>query len=42
MNDAGAIKRRLCKYLLPVLLASIIFNLPKFFEATYATSVRKV
>ena len=33
MNDAGAIKRRLCKYLLPVLAASILFNLPKFFEA---------
>jgi hypothetical protein len=42
MNDAGAIKRRLFKYLLPVLLASILFNFPKFFEATFVRVNRMV
>jgi hypothetical protein len=42
MNDAGAIKRRLFKYLLPVLAASILFNLPKFFEATFVKATRVV
>lgn len=35
MNDADAIRRRLVKYLLPVVIASVLFNVPKFFEATF-------
>ena len=42
MNDAGAIKRRLCKYLLPVLAASILFNVPKFLEGTFFSVTRMV
>ena len=42
VNDSAAINRRLVKYLLPVLVASIIFNLPKFFEATYHFVTTKV
>ena len=32
MNDPRAIRRRLLSYLLPVVVASVLFNLPKFFE----------
>ena len=35
LNDSDAIKKRLAKYLLPVIIASILFNVPKFLEATY-------
>ena len=34
MNDADAIKTRLAKYLLPVVVSAVIFNIPKFFEST--------
>ena len=33
MNDENAIRRRLLKYLLPVVIASIVFNIPKFLES---------
>ena len=33
MNDENAIRTRLLKYLLPVVIASIAFNIPKFFES---------
>ena len=33
MNDANAIRGRLLKYLLPVVIASIAFNIPKFLES---------
>ena len=33
MNDENAIRRRLLKYLLPVVFASVVFNIPKFFES---------
>jgi len=33
MNDADAIKTRLAKYLLPVVVSAAIFNIPKFFES---------
>ncbi len=32
MNDPREIRKRLLKYFVPVLLISIGFNLPKFFE----------
>ena len=34
-NDAKAIRRRLAKYLLPVIFSSVLFNIPKFFEGSY-------
>ena len=34
-NDAHVLKRRLCKYLVPVTVISILFNVTKFFEITY-------
>ena len=34
-NDGSALKRRMLKYLLPVSLLSLLFNVTKFFEATY-------
>ena len=34
MNDPAGIRKRLFKYLFPVIMASVIFNLPKFFETT--------
>eukprot|EP00093_Oithona_nana_P006238 06238.XXX_21480_19025_1 [CDS] Oithona nana genome sequencing. len=34
-NDASAIRRRLAKYLLPVIFSSVLFNIPKFFEGSY-------
>ena len=34
MNDSDAIRRRLLKYLLPVIVISVLFNVPKFFEST--------
>lgn len=42
MNDSGAIRKRLVNYLLPVVIASIIFNIPKLFEATFYYEIRKV
>ena len=33
MNDSNAIRKRLVKYVGPVLVLAILFNLPKFFEA---------
>ena len=33
MNDASASRRTFLKYILPVLTASILFNIPKFLEA---------
>ena len=35
LNDSNAMKKRVAKYLLPVIFGSILFNIPKFFEATY-------
>ena len=35
MNDSDAIRNRLITYLLPVIVSSIIFNIPKFFESKY-------
>ena len=32
MNDSRALKRRVFKYLVPVTLISIVFNITKFFE----------
>lgn len=37
-NDGKALKERMLKYLLPVTVLSVIFNLTKFFEATYESS----
>ena len=34
-NDAQAIRRRLAKYLLPVIFSAVLFNIPKFFEGSY-------
>ena len=34
-NDANALKRRILKYLVPVTVISILFNVTKFFEITY-------
>ena len=39
MNSPEACRKRLMKYLLPVLFMSIIFNIPKFFEASFEKSV---
>ena len=33
MNNINGIKKRVLKYLLPVFIFSILFNIPKFFEA---------
>ena len=35
MNDSNALRQRMLKYLLPVFLLTILFNVTKFFEATY-------
>ena len=35
MNDAHATMVRFMKYLLPVIALSILFNIPKFFEAEF-------
>ena len=35
MNDAYAVPRRLLKYLLPVIVCAVAFNVPRFFEATW-------
>lgn len=32
MNDPKGIRKRLLKYLVPVILLSVGFNIPKFFE----------
>ena len=42
INDASALKHRLVKYLLPVMIASFIFNIPKLFEATYFVVEKQV
>ena len=34
-TDANALKRRILKYLVPVTVISILFNVTKFFEITY-------
>ena len=36
MNDGSAMRRRLLKYILPVFLLSLVFTIPKFFEAKIA------
>ena len=36
LDDARAMRRRLLKYILPVIFLSLAFNVPKFFEATIA------
>ena len=33
MNDHRLMKRRICKYLIPVSLLSFVVNIPKFFES---------
>lgn len=38
MNDVGLMKRRLMRYIGPVLVSSVLFNLTKFFEATVVSS----
>jgi len=35
MNDSKASLRRLLKYLIPVVIFSVAFNIPKFFESEY-------
>ncbi len=35
MNDSDAIRRRLLKYLLPVIVSGVAFNVPRFFESTF-------
>jgi len=42
MNDVSALKHRLFKYIVPVTVASFIFNIPKFFEATYVVIQNQV
>jgi hypothetical protein len=32
MNDTGAAKRRLLKYIVPVIFLSVVVNIPKFLE----------
>ncbi len=34
-NDGTALRNRMLKYLLPVTALSLLFNITKFFEATY-------
>ena len=41
-NDPNAKKKRLAKYLFPVVIVSILFNIPKFFEAKYITTTEQV
>ena len=36
MSDGSAMRRRLLKYILPVFLLSLVFTIPKFFEAQIA------
>ncbi len=38
MSDENATCRRVAKYVIPVLLFSILFNVPKFLEAEIAYS----
>lgn len=33
--DAGALRRRIAKYMVPVTALSVAFNVTKFFEATF-------
>ena len=35
VNDVYALRQRICKFLLPVCGLSLMFNVTKFFEATY-------
>ena len=41
-NDPNAKKKRLAKYLFPVVIVSILFNIPKFFEAKYIMTTEQV
>jgi hypothetical protein len=34
-NDPMALKKRMLKYLVPVFVLCLLFNVTKFFEATY-------
>ena len=34
-NDSKALRERMLKYLMPVTILSLLFNVTKFFEATY-------
>ena len=38
VNDVNALRKRICKFLLPVCGLSLMFNVTKFFEATYRYS----
>ena len=42
MNDADAVRTRFTKYLLPVIISSVAFNIPKFFESEVVYVPRKV
>ena len=33
MNDVNAMRQRVAKYLIPVFILSVLFNVPKFLEA---------
>ncbi len=35
MNDSDAIRWRLIKYLLPVIVSGVAFNVPRFFESRF-------
>ena len=41
-NDPNAKKKRLAKYLFPVVIVSILFNISKFFEAKYIITTEQV
>ena len=34
LNNANAMKHRVAKYLIPVFVFSVLFNIPKFFESS--------
>ena len=42
MNDADAVRTRFTKYLLPVIISSVAFNIPKFFESEVVYVPQKV
>ena len=35
-TDGKALRQRMCKYLMPVTILSLLFNVTKFFEAQYS------
>ena len=39
LNSPGALRRRLLKYVIPVIAFSVAFNIPKFFEAQIVVRV---